>query len=258
MRPRFKHVVVVAFITLGMLIIPSAANADIAGFGNFSQFTINQNDSGSPPTVPSAGVLELVNGDNEFRSVFADTPQHISQFTASFTYQVPYAGTFGAFPGATFIVENDSRGAAAVGATVNDSDAFTGINDSVGIIFDLASNTTGLFTDGNVTSGAANVSPVNLLSGDPIDVQLAYNGTSLTETLVDTVTSAQFSTTDLVLTSIPTTVGGSTAYVGLAADGPADQYFSNFDFTSGVPEPSGLGLLGAGAVAALRRRRRSI
>jgi hypothetical protein len=234
------------------------ARADINGFGDFSQFTINQNDPGSPPTVPSPGAIELTNGTNETRSIFANTPQNISQFTISFTYQATHVNTFGTNPGAALVLENDPSGASAVGSSADNVYGFEGIAKSVGVTFDLATNATGLFTDGSVTGGAANVSPVSLISGDPINIQLVYSGSTLTENLFDTITSASFSTTDLVLTSIPTTVGGSTAFVGLTAGSPgdADEFFSNFQFTSSVPEPASCGLLGISATAALMRRRK--
>ncbi len=246
---------------LGLASASATADASIMGFGDISQFTVNQNDSGSPPTIPSAGTIELTNGTKETRSIFANTPQNVSQFSAAFTYRATNANTFGTNPGAAFVLEDDPRGATAVGNSVN-AYGFSGITKSVGVTFDLGSNATGLFTNGNVTGGAANVSPVSLVSGDPINVQLTYSGSTLTESLLDTVTSASFTTTDLVLTSIPTTVGNSTAYVGFTAGssdiGTADEFFSNFQFTSAVPEPSGLALLAASAAFALSRRHRRL
>jgi hypothetical protein len=243
---------------LGLLLPSAAVHASIIGFGDFSGFTVNQNDSGAAPTVPSAGTIELTNGEDEMRSIFANAPQNVSQFTASFTYQVTGSSTNFVNPGATFVLENDPRGASAVG-TPFWHDGFQGIAKSVGITFDLNSNTTGLFTDGALGSGGTNVSPVNLLSGDPINILLTYSGSTLSESLFDTTTSASFQTTQLVLTSIPTTIGGSTAFVGLAAASPNvgdDQFFSNFQFVSAVPEPASLGILAIGGVGMLLRSRR--
>jgi hypothetical protein len=239
---------------LGLLLAPAAARASIIGFGNFSGFTPNQNDSGSPPTSPSPGSIELITGQGEQRSIFYDTPQDVTQFTASFTYQCANADS----GGFAFVLENDPRGASAVGiySAFTEECGFNQIAKSVGITFDLDDDATGLYTDGNRSTGEASVSPINLNLTDPINVQLAYSGSTLTETLTDTVTSTSFSTTYLVLTSIPSTVGSSTAVVGITADsGQGDQTFSSFQFDV-VPEPASLSLLTLGTIGALLRRRR--
>jgi hypothetical protein len=58
-------------------------------------------------------------------------------------------------------------------------------------------------------------SGINMESGDLMRATLAYNGTVLTETLTDTVTSATY--TNSYTVNIPALVGGSTAYVGFGA-----------------------------------------
>ena len=55
-------------------------------------------------------------------------------------------------------------------------------------------------------------SGVSLLSGDVMNVQLSYNGTTLTLTITDATTSENFTTSWAV--NIPTTVGSTTALVG--------------------------------------------
>jgi PEP-CTERM motif len=241
--------------------IPATTRANINGFGDFSSFTVNQNDTGSSPTIPSPGTIELTNAGSEVRSIFADAPQNISQFTASFGFQATNVSGFNSGrPGAMLVLQNDSRQGSAVGNS-SDNYGFSGIGNSVGISLDLVSDTTGLFTNGNIGSGAASVSPVNLASGDLIDVQVTYSGSTLTESLFDTVTSASFTTTDFVLPGIPTTVGGDTAFVGLAtgtssrALAGADEYFSNFQFNTSVPEPSSIAVIAVGTLGCLRRRR---
>ena len=78
--------------------------------------------------------------------------------------------------------------------------------------------------------------PVNLASGDPIFVQMAYSKDVATVTLVDTKTAALFST-NLSIPNLPAIVGGGsegTAYVGFtAATGGLNsvQTISNFVYS---------------------------
>jgi len=55
-------------------------------------------------------------------------------------------------------------------------------------------------------------SGVNLQSGDTMSSHLVYDGTTLTLTITDQVTTASFTTSTAI--NIPATVGGNTAYVG--------------------------------------------
>ncbi|HWW81660.1 MAG TPA: hypothetical protein VNY82_18820, partial [Steroidobacteraceae bacterium] len=55
-------------------------------------------------------------------------------------------------------------------------------------------------------------SGVNLLSGDTMGAHLVYDGTTLTLTITDQVTTASFTTSTAI--NIPATVGANTAYVG--------------------------------------------
>ncbi len=235
-------------VVLGALagIAPTAAHADILGFGNFSGFTVNQIDSGNVPTV-SGGTIHLTNTVNEARSIFYNAPQNVSQFTASFTYQADNYED-----GACFVLQNNAAGASAVTAGAYAYGGMSG--DSLAVTFEGGS-LSGYYTDGNLGGGALSTSPVNLDSGDPINIRLTYSGSLLQESLLDTTTLASYSTSYLIQNSFPTVLGGSAAYVGLAAGTNqfgADQYFSNFQFTtSPVPEPSTFVLLGVGAMSLL-------
>jgi hypothetical protein len=260
LRIRGLRVRALIVASIAAALTPAIASANVIGFGDFSQFTLNQNDSGSPPTI-SSGTIELTNGGGgEARSLYYNTPQNITSFTASFTYQTPAGGmtVFNFDPSAAFVIQNSPQGVNAVG-TGGESFAYSGIPDSAAVSLQLGggedepgSSGTGLFTDGNVTT-AASTSPVNLTSGDPINVLLSYSGGRLNETLTDTVTDATFNTT--YLTNLQTAIGGPTAYVGFTAatdnSGTQYQYFSNFQFTNNaVPEPSSICLLAIGAIAA--------
>jgi hypothetical protein len=257
---KFHHVLVAHLAAFLGVLAPPAAHANIMGFGNFSGFTVNVDDTGSAPTV-SSGTIRLTNAGtvNESRSIFFNTPQSIAGFTASFTYQES-AGANGLDPGACFVLQNSTSGA---GAVSTGDFGYAGLpGNSIGVTLELGGNASGYYTDGSYGGGSPSTSPVNLLSGDPINVTLTYNGSTLQESLLDTTTNASYSNSFLILTPIPTVLGGSTAYVGFTADsyGSSDffggdavnQSFSNFQYTtSPVPEPSTFALLGVGAIGLL-------
>ena len=103
---------------------------------------------------------------------------------------------------------------------------------SLALKFDLYNNagegtdSTGIFTNGRSPTirqpGLAPGYPdasidmtgtgIDLHSGDPFTVNLTYDGTTLTETITDTVTHATFTTSYAV--NIPALVGSDVAYVG--------------------------------------------
>ena len=86
------------------------------------------------------------------------------------------------------------------------------------MIFDLYSgsgNLTGLYTNGAMPTGSSidmSSSGLSLHSGNPLNVGLTYNGTTLRMTITDTKTKATFSKSWTI--DIPSIVGASTAYVG--------------------------------------------
>ncbi len=227
-------------------------------------------DSGPSPNI-FPGKIELTdNSGAEVRSIFYNTPQSISNFSASFTYQ-EVNGSSPSSPlltqGATFVLQNTSPGPQAV-ASGSGALGFGGLagffdTRSAGISLELDSPTaTTLYTQGEVTLGGANpANPVNLLSGDPIHVSLSYNGSAIHETLTDSVTSATASFSYLV--NLPQLLGGTNEYVGFAAQTPSaslsflpdQQYFSDFQFNA-VPEPSTFSLLGITLLLPLARLRR--
>jgi len=243
-----------------------AAIADIMGFGDFSQFSINQADGASGPTV-GPNTIRLTNqAEGESRSIFHRTRQPITEFQASFTYRASGTPT-GEF-GACFVIQNSGQGPQSVATPLASgipthfgySDLWGTFANSVAISLEYGwltnnSSSTGRYTHGFVGGGSNNTAPLNLFSGNPIDVSVTYNGTLLSVRQRDTVTNAVFDVGYLI--NIPQFVGRNDAYVGFTAstnrNTMTNQDFTNLQFR-GVPEPSSL-LLTATALAAFARRR---
>jgi hypothetical protein len=254
---------ILAPVALAFLILPFTACADIGGFGDFSQYTVNQSDGSAGPTISNGAIHLTTRSPFEDRSIFFNTPQSIGSFTASFTYQALNPITPGG--GAAFVLENATAGPHAIGSGEFGA---TIIHPAAAVTLELqnslnTANSSGFYTNGQVNGGSASVSPVNLVSGDPINVTIAYNGVALSETLLDAKTSATFSTA--YITNLPNILGGTSAYIGFTAGtglagpsgGGVEQVFSNFTFIGGaVPEPGCLTLvaIAVGCVTLKRKR----
>jgi hypothetical protein len=241
------------------------ANADILGFGDFSKFSVNVSDQGSAPAVniaanPLDSSIQLLTGKGENRSLYYNTPQSISHgFTASFTFQMSGADGRDSGTGSAFVLQDTATGPSVVGDA---SYGYSGLSPSAAVVLDIGDQT-GYFTGGNAGEGTVSTGPVDFRSGDPINVTLVYNGSTLSETLADTITSATFSHSYLITPALVTVLDNPMAYVGFTANvgaayGTDAQQFSNFQFKS-VPEPSTLAIAVIGAITGLfytRRRRR--
>jgi hypothetical protein len=250
---------------VGVAQLESMADADITGFGNFSNFMINRSDSGSAPTITpgTPGSIRITSmGDSQSRSIYSKTPQDITQFTASFTYRSiegPLGGPIGVSYGATFVMQNGPQGINAVfQPSYNPSIGYGGgcatgcgggirpFDKSVAVSIEnrslsLTSSSSSLYTNGNVGGGSSDTSPIDLFSGNPIRVVLTYDGSLLHEKLTDSITLASYETFFPI--NIPATVGGSTAYVGFTAGtgfSPGDQHISDFQFVTNAVGPGAL------------------
>ena len=163
------------------------------------------------------GALQLSDGNvGEERAAWFSTPVSAQAFTSDFNYQAVSAIA----DGMTFTLQNDPTGSNALGDGGGGL-SYEGIESSVAIKFDLYSNigegtnSTGVYINGAAPElPALDLTPsgVVLRSGDLMHVHVTYDGTTLSWTITDTVTNANFSGSTAV--DIPTIVGGNTAYVG--------------------------------------------
>ena len=201
---------------------PATSTTVINYGGGFSSSGLQLNGD----AVLNGTNLELTNGGGyEASSAFYNTPVNVQSFTTAFSIQLTNANA----DGMTFVIQN--VGATALGPDGGglgygpDTPGGTpGIGNSVAVKFDLYSNdgegtnSTGLYTDGASPTVPATTlgGGVNLHSGDVLNVQMTYNGTTLTLTITDASVPADTFTTSWTI-NIPSTVGGNTAYVGFTA-----------------------------------------
>jgi hypothetical protein len=191
-------------------------------FADFSTHDKLSANTGNPPVRIFPGnppVMRLTDGQNsEASSSFDAIPIGTGPFTTTFTLKdVPNNG---AADSLCFVIQNDPRGTAALGGG-GGSGGYEGIINSICIKFDLYTHgshnsSTGLFTGGQNPAGDATkdvpLAPIDLRTGDPIQVTLTYDGATLTETVKDTITNQiLIHTYSLNLGQV---IGGNTAYVG--------------------------------------------
>jgi hypothetical protein len=240
----------------GLSVSPQASATYSIGSGTGISFTSGFSTAASSMTFNGKTVLndtrlQLTDGlANEAGSAWYNTPVNIQNFTNDFTFQLSNAQA----DGITFTIQN--TGATAIGPSGGglgygpDSPGGTaGIAKSVAIKFDLYSNagegadSTGLYTNGvSPTTPATDMTgKVDLHSGDTFSVHMVYNGTTLTMTITDGVTSASFTTSWTV--NIPSIVGGNTAFVGFTGGTgglTASQKIETWSFVSSgtAPQPA--------------------
>jgi hypothetical protein len=178
--------------------------------------------SASASTLQYNSAAKIVNnraeitdgGANETATIWSKSPQQIGRFSTQFTFQETNATA----DGFTFSIQNNST--TTIGAYGGNL-SYTGTPQSIAIKFDLYNNqgegsdSTGLYVNGAVPTVPDNDmtnTGINLHSGDVFLVALNYDGTTLTETIQDTVTNAFVTYTYTI--NIPATIGSNTAYVG--------------------------------------------
>ncbi len=190
--------------------------------GAQTQLTQNAGTAGSQAQMTlnggaavSGNALELTDGNpNEARSAFFSSRLSIQKFVSVFDFQLTNPNG----DGFTFAIQGKLP--TAVGASGGQL-GYGGLPNSIAVKFDLFNNLgEGPDSTGLYTNGAAPILPavnltgtgINLHSGDPFNVLMTYDGTTLMVLITDKVTGA--SATQSYTVNIPSIVGGTTAYVG--------------------------------------------
>jgi hypothetical protein len=218
---------------LSLLAFECPAQTPVTFFDTGTNWTINQ--SGLSSATITSDVFYGTDGNGgEAVSAWYNSPVFIDGFTAEFTYQ-----DFGGSPGNNadgLSFDLQESGPAFLGS----GGGFLGIDGlypSANWEFNLYSpNGIGAIfhTDGSVF-GYDGTGPVNISSGDPIQVTIVYTpGGAVQETLVDTVTTSTF-VTNYIIGDLVSLLGNSLAYVGFTStDGGLSsiQTVSNFSFSS--------------------------
>jgi sugar lactone lactonase YvrE len=167
----------------------------------------------------SGNVLNLTDGGkNEVAAAWYSTPQNIQSFTTDFDFQLTHATA----DGFTFTIQSLSPTAIGTGGGGLGFKHILG--DCVGIKFDLyndageGSDSTGIYYDGaspDLPSVDLSGTGIDLHSSHLTHAHMSYDGTTLTLTLTDSVTMANW--THGFTVDLPQIVGYTTAYVGFTA-----------------------------------------
>jgi hypothetical protein len=154
--------------TLFSLLMAASLSADIVHFP-FPGYTINQADSASIPTItPSTIKLTSAAATDQSRSIFYNSSQNISEFTASFRFhgvEGVFGGLIGRSYGGTFVLQNSSNGldTFATGSFAGPEFGYGQhppvFDHSVAVALearsiDIVSSSTGLYTNGIVSGGS--------------------------------------------------------------------------------------------------------
>ena len=195
-----------------VLTIQSASSGSLINFASgFSAAGMQFN--GNATLVGSNLKLTDTATNFEDSSAFWTQKVNVQGFTNDFTFQITSPGA----DGFTFNIQG--VGDTALGGSGGNL-GYASIGSSVAVKFDIynnageGTNSTGLFTNGATPTVPATTlgGGVSLQSGDVMAVHMTYDGTTLSMTITDKTTAQTFTTSWPI--NIPSTVGGTTAYVG--------------------------------------------
>ncbi len=165
----------------------------------------------SPNTITNNTMMLTTNNGGQASSFFFSSPVYIGAFQASFTYQDIGGGGADGF---TFCLQNDPRGANALGAG-GGSLAVSGITNAAELTFEIY-NMSGMSFGTNGSNGSPfnPTDPVSISDGNPIAVNVVYLNGMLQVKLTDTTANTTYST-NMAVGDLTAIVGGKTAFMGI-------------------------------------------
>ncbi len=213
-----------------------------SGFANATDVVTN----GDTFISPTEQLIRLTSADTERGSAFSNTRIAIGQFTTSFQVRL-HEGTQPDYAdGFTFTIQANAPTALGQGGA---GLGYQGIGHSVAVKFstfqhagDPSDSSTKLVVNGASPAGGVSTvsSGVLLNSQDPKQIDLTYDGTTLTETVTDILTGDVFTTSFTV--NIASVIGSDTAYVGFTGSSGSSDFWQledvlNWTWTSGAALP---------------------
>ena len=262
-RNRYLVFLWLAVMALGLL-SPGAAPAQLVDYPSGFAGATSSSTGGSGP-IWLEGCANLQGSTIVLSSLVAHSacnawvmiPANVQAFTTTFTFNFVCPSVASGTPcgdGMGFmIISNPTTVSPGYtydgfsGSQFSWSQGCTGVTGTSGCLplnailvkFDLAddqttsygANLTGFYSGGEWANYPnpqydMSASGINMESGDLMSCTLAYNGSTLTETLTDTVTNATYTKAYSGL-NIPSLVAGNTAFIGFGAGTGAGQVQSN-------------------------------
>jgi hypothetical protein len=192
-------------------------------------------------------VVRLTGDDLQTGSFFPNTPLTIGQFSTTFIVRLSEGTQPNYADGFAFVIQANAPTALGQGLG---GLGYQGIGNSVAVKFgsfqypgDPSNSSTGLVLNGAPPRGGVTTGNVLLNSQNPKQVVLTYDGTTLRETITDTLRGDSFTTSFVV--NIPQVIGSNSAYIGFTAStgSPGASSFwqlqdiGSWTFTSQAPLP---------------------